>query len=85
MVPQAFLYLCSVTFLESTVVEKELLLQVQDLKSLTHFLAGFLKHVSPAVENVAFGNGAIICRPSNRVLNLLIPSAGFKMPAINQE
>jgi hypothetical protein len=70
--------------LESTVVEKELLLQVQDLKSLAHFLSSFLKDVSPALKNVAFGNGAVICRPSNGVLNLLVPSARFQASKTNQ-
>jgi hypothetical protein len=66
-------------------IEKELLLLVEDFKGLAHFLSGFLKDVSPAFNNVAWGNGAVICKPSNGVLNLLIPPTGFEMSMITQD
>jgi hypothetical protein len=66
-------------------IEKELLLLVEDFKGLAHFFSGFLKDVSPAVKDVAWGNGAVICRPSNGVLNLLIPPTRFEMSAITQD
>ena len=68
--------------LKSTMIEKELLLLIEDFKGLAHSFSGFLKEVSPAVEDVAWGNGAVICRPSNGVLNLLIPPTRFEMSTV---
>jgi hypothetical protein len=47
--------------LKSTMVEEELLLLIEDFKGLAHSFSGFLKEVSPAVEDVAGGDGAVIC------------------------
>ena len=66
-------------------IEKELLLLVKDFKGLAHFFSGFLKDISPALKSVAWGNGAVICKPSNGVLNLLIPPTGFEMSTITQD
>jgi hypothetical protein len=71
--------------LKSTMIEKELLLLIEDFKGLAHYFSGFLKEVSPAVEDVAWGNGAVICRPSNGVLNLLIPPTRFEMSTVTQD
>jgi hypothetical protein len=42
-------------------VEKKLLLLIEDFKGLADSFSGFLKEVSPAVKDVAWGNGAVIC------------------------
>jgi hypothetical protein len=47
--------------LKSTMVEKKLLLLIEDFKGLADSFSGFLKEVSPAVKDVAWGNGAVIC------------------------
>ena len=39
--------------LKSTMIEKELLLLVEDFKGLAHFFSGFFKDVSPAGNDVA--------------------------------
>ena len=47
--------------LKPTMVKKELFLLVENFECLAHFLPGLLKDVSPSLEDVAFGNGAVVC------------------------
>ena len=51
--------LCDV--LKSTMIEKELLLLIEDFKGLAYSFSGFFKEVSPVVEDVAWGDGAVVC------------------------
>jgi hypothetical protein len=42
-------------------IEKELLLLIEDFKGLAYSFSGFFKEVSPVVEDVAWGDGAVVC------------------------
>jgi len=71
-------------FLEAAMIEKEVFLLVKNLESLSHFLSGVLKDVSPRIEDVPLGNGSIIRGPSNGVLDLFIPATRFEVSMANQ-